>query len=95
MFVGVSETEHRWRGEFLSTETNALHADAFDHRVYDESEWDWVALCNDHSLGWVTARLDGALVGFVNVLWDGFVHAWIQDEMVSSRNRCRFDSRRS
>jgi GNAT superfamily N-acetyltransferase len=75
--------EYAWRGDFTSPEANQLHADAFDHRVYEESEWDWVRLCHEHSLGWVTARIDGRLVGFVNVLWDGLVHAWIQDEMVS------------
>jgi GNAT superfamily N-acetyltransferase len=41
-----------------------------------------------HSLGWVVARDDGArLVGFVNVLWDGLVHAWIQDVMVATDAR--------
>lgn len=57
------------------------------HRVYEESEWDWARLCQEHSLGWVTARIDGRLVGFVNVLWDGLVHAWAQDEMVSPDTR--------
>jgi hypothetical protein len=32
---------------------------------------------------WVVARDDAKLVGFVNVLWDGLVHAWIQDTMVA------------
>ena len=32
----------------------------------------------------MTARDGDTLVGFVNVLWDGLVHAWIQDTMVSS-----------
>jgi GNAT superfamily N-acetyltransferase len=36
-----------------------------------------------HSLGWVVARDGALLVGFVNVLWDGLVHAWIQDTMVA------------
>ena len=40
-------------------------------------------LLEGHSLGWVVAREDGSLVGFVNVLWDGLVHAWIQDTMVA------------
>jgi GNAT superfamily N-acetyltransferase len=39
--------------------------------------WDQV---RPHSLGWVTARLgDGALVGFVNVAWDGADHAFLVD----------------
>ena len=40
-----------------------------------------------HSLGWVVARDDAKLVGFVNVPWDGLVHAWIQDTMVGTRTR--------
>jgi GNAT superfamily N-acetyltransferase len=78
---------YEWRGSFGSTEVNALHADAFDHRVYAPEEWDWRALVDRHSLGWVTARSGAALVGFVNVPWDGFVHAWIQDTMVATDSR--------
>ena len=63
-------------------EVNAIHAEAFDHRQYRTEEWDWHALVEAHSLGWVTARRFGELVGFVNVPWDGFVHAWIQDVIV-------------
>lgn len=41
-----------------------------------------------HSLGWATARsAANELVGFVNVIWDGFVHAWIQDVMVAESVR--------
>jgi GNAT superfamily N-acetyltransferase len=75
--------EYQWRGKFGNDEANELHAKAFQHRVFSAEEWDWVALCEDHSLGWVTARDDRILVGFVNVLWDGLVHAWVQDVMVS------------
>ncbi|GAB3312126.1 GNAT family N-acetyltransferase [Epidermidibacterium keratini] len=73
-----------WRGEFTNDEVNALHAAAFEHRVFDD---DWVAQVDRFSLGWVTAR-DGAgvLVGFVNVAWDGGVHAFILDTMVDPRN---------
>lgn len=85
----MSQVTYLWRGEFTNAELNHLHADAFGHRVYDDEEWDWVALARDHSLGWVTARSAESLVGFVNVLWDGFVHAWLQDEMVSSGARHR------
>ena len=81
------DVQYAWRGDFASSEANRLHAEAFDHRVYADSEWDWVRLCTEHSLGWVTARIDDRLVGFVNVLWDGLVHAWIQDEMVSLDTR--------
>lgn len=74
-----------WRGHFDNGEVNALHAEAFDTRVFDESEWDWRRLVDAHSLGWVVARDDGDLVGFVNVIWDGLVHAWIQDTMVAAK----------
>jgi len=40
-----------------------------------------------HSLGWVCARDDGDLVGFVNVVWDGGVHAFILDTVVAGGRR--------
>src|SRR5262245_18443459 len=70
---------YQWRGEFTNREVNVLHAEAFGTRVFDESEWNWVELVHRHSLGWVVAREDPDLVGFVNVAWDGLVHAWLQD----------------
>jgi GNAT superfamily N-acetyltransferase len=80
---------YSWRGEFGNDEINALHAEAFETRVFTAAERDWRTLLAQHSLGWVTARDSGRLVGFVNVVWDGFVHAWIQDTMVSSDTRRR------
>ncbi len=81
--------EYVWRGDFSNAEMNALHADAFETRVYDESEWNWRDQVERHSLGWVVAREGKALVGFVNVPWDGLVHAWIQDTMVARSARRR------
>jgi GNAT superfamily N-acetyltransferase len=78
---------YEWRGEFGNEEVNRLHSEAFETRVFDESEWNWRALLSAHSLGWVLARDGGMLVGFVNVLWDGLVHAWIQDVMVAVDTR--------
>ena len=79
-----------WRGGFTNPEIHRLHAAAFDTRLYDESEWDWVAQVDRHSLGWVVARDGrGRFVGFVNVLWDGFVHAFIEDVMVDESVRHR------
>jgi GNAT superfamily N-acetyltransferase len=85
-FAPVTIT-YEWRGEFGNDEVNALHAEAFETRLFDESEWNWRDLVTRHSLGWVVARDDTALVGFVNVLWDGLVHAWIQDTMVATSAR--------
>ena len=76
-----------WRGEFSSDEANRLHAEAFGTRLFHSSEWDWRRLVAEHSLGWVTARDGDRLVGFVNVLWDGLVHAWLQDVMVAADSR--------
>ena len=76
--------EHLWRGVVTSVELNRLHAEAFQTRVYDEDEWNWRHQLAEHSLGWVVARDGRGLVGFVNVLWDGNVHAWIQDVMVAA-----------
>src|SRR5688572_22851604 len=61
---------YEWRGEFTSAEANELHAEAFATRVFSVEEWDWRALVEAHSVGWVVARDDdGALAGFVNVVW--------------------------
>ena len=39
----------------------------------------------ERQLGWVTARSDtGELIGFVNVAWDGGVHAFLLDTLVAS-----------
>ena len=74
---------YEWRGAFVHHEVTALHAEAFDSTVHDEPGWNWVELVHRHSLGWVVARDGTDLVGFVNVLWDGRVHAWLQDVMVA------------
>jgi GNAT superfamily N-acetyltransferase len=82
----LPEIAYEWRGEFTSAEANALHAEAFGHAVFPDDEWDWRRQVEEHSLGWVCARdADGALVGFVNVPWDGLVHAFVLDTMVSAK----------
>src|SRR2546426_2451967 len=47
---------YQWRGAFTNAEVNALHAEAFETPVFDESEWNWAELVHRHSLGWVVAR---------------------------------------
>ena len=71
---------YEWRGDFDGAAVNALHAEGFDHPYQDIG---WVTQVHRHSLGWVCARLDGELVGFINVAWDGGVHAFILDTVVS------------
>lgn len=75
---------YEWRGDFDNAAVNALHAAGFDHRT---SDVDWLARVRGHSLGWVCARKDGDLVGFVNVAWDGGVHAFILDTVVAASHR--------
>jgi GNAT superfamily N-acetyltransferase len=75
---------YEWRGAVRNPELNALHADGFDHRVLDD---DWEAQLAGHSLGWVSARDGETLVGFVNVAWDGGVHAFILDTLVATSAR--------
>jgi len=72
--------DYAWRGGFTNEEVNVLHAEGFGHRVLDD---DWVVQVERHSLGWVTARQEDALIGFVNVAWDGAVHAFILDTLVA------------
>jgi len=44
------------------------------------AEHGWWERIRAHSLGWVTARtVDGTLVGFANVAWDGSDHAFLLD----------------
>ncbi|WP_367129361.1 GNAT family N-acetyltransferase [Saccharothrix sp. HUAS TT1] len=75
---------YEWRGHFANSEVNALHAEGFDHRVLDD---DWWGQINRHSLGWVCARRKTDLVGFVNVAWDGAIHAFVLDTLVAVQAR--------
>jgi GNAT superfamily N-acetyltransferase len=75
---------YEWRGPFESPEVDVLHAEGFDH---DNPGDDWWGQVTRHSLGWVTARRDAALVGFVNVAWDGAIHAFILDTLVTATER--------
>ena len=73
---------YQWRGQFDNAEVNALHADGFIHEIMNDGWW---AQVNQHSLGWVCARDQTSLVGFVNVCWDGGSHAFILDTVVAAQ----------
>lgn len=77
---------YEWRGEFENTEVENLHAEGFGHEPQGH---DWWAQLSRHSLGWVCARegAGGALVGFVNVAWDGAGHAFVLDTVVGTAAR--------
>ena len=73
-----------WRGMVRNDEINHLHAEGFDHAFVDVN---WTDVLSRLSLGWVTARDAQGLVGFVNVIWDGHVHAFVEDTLVADRAR--------
>lgn len=75
---------YEWRGDFDNAALNALHAECFDHVLLED---DWRAQVEQHSLGWVCARVGDELIGFANVPWDGGVHAFVLDTMVTSKAR--------
>jgi len=83
---GARMVECSWRGPFRNADVNALHAEGFGHRLLDD---DWVTQVERYSLGWVTAVEDDELVGFVNVAWDGGVHAFLLDTLVRADQRRR------
>lgn len=43
-------------------------------------------------MGWVCGRQSGRLVGFVNVAWDGAVHAFILDTLVTTDMRGKWSA---
>jgi DNA-binding transcriptional regulator YhcF (GntR family)/GNAT superfamily N-acetyltransferase len=76
---------YTWRGPFTNAELNLLHAEGFGHPVLDD---DWQTRLSRHSLGWVTARdHHGQLTGFANLTWDGGVHAFLLDTLVTATAR--------
>ncbi|MEV0280521.1 GNAT family N-acetyltransferase [Streptomyces sp. NPDC050610] len=77
---------YEWRGDVDNESIEALHSEGFDHPPLAT---DWVAQLTRHSLGWVCAREEGRLVGFVNVAWDGGVHAFILDTVVARAGQRR------
>ena len=76
--------QYVWRGDFDDASLETLHAEGFGHPAEDT---DWRARLERHSLGWVCARHDGALIGFVNVVWDGGSHAFLLDTVVARGER--------
>jgi GNAT superfamily N-acetyltransferase len=75
---------YEWRGVVDNDAVNALHAEAFGQA---QESVDWWTRLHRHSLGWVCAHEHDRLVGFVNVAWDGGVHAFLLDTMVAQDMR--------
>ncbi|MFD5401516.1 GNAT family N-acetyltransferase [Streptomyces griseorubiginosus] len=79
--------KYEWRGDFDNAALNALHADGFGTQGRPPARTDWRERLERHSLGWVCAWEDDALIGFVNVVWDGGAHAFILDTVVATHRR--------
>jgi GNAT superfamily N-acetyltransferase len=84
---GRMTINYAWRGEFTNAEIEPLHAAGFERPTNAGNDW-WTPV-NRYSLGWVCARDDGRLVGFVNVAWDGGVHAFILDTVAAAQHQPR------
>jgi GNAT superfamily N-acetyltransferase len=78
------DVAYAWRGAFTDPDLNALHAEGFVHPALDVG---WKDQVERHSLGWVCAYAGQRLVGFVNVAWDGGVHAFVVDTLVAADAR--------
>jgi hypothetical protein len=74
-----------WRGHVQNEELHSLFVDAWGRAP---RERDTVSRLEANSLGWVTARDEvGALLGFVNVAWDGSLHAFLLDTTVATASQ--------
>ena len=65
---------YEWRGDLTDAEMVELVESHGGNAVV--GWWDRI---RPHSLGWVVARREGTVVGFVNVAWDGCDHAFLID----------------
>jgi GNAT superfamily N-acetyltransferase len=77
------EIEYKFSPLVTNQQLNALFADARPG-AWQDADFDPVL---QRSLGYVCAYREGELVGFVNVAWDGGVHAFLLDTTV--RSDCR------
>ena len=69
------DVQYAWRGDLTDSEMVDL---VRSHGGRPSADW-WERV-RAYSLGWVTARsVDGLLLGFVNVAWDGGDHAFVLD----------------
>lgn len=77
------EVQYLVKGPIDNHQLSALYGE--EHNP--TTDWDWAGQIQTHSLTWITARHRGRLVGFVNVAWDGGVHAFLLDTVVEERFR--------
>jgi len=79
----LSGVRFAWRGDAIDAELVALTESSGG--TPEAGWWDRI---RPHSLGWVVARDgDSAMIGFVNVAWDGGDHAFLLDTTVRPDHR--------
>ena len=76
--MDIVQVDYRLSPSVTNEELNALFADAWPG---PHVERDFGPVLS-RSMGYVCAYLDGGIVGFVNVAWDGGVHAFLLDTTV-------------
>jgi ribosomal protein S18 acetylase RimI-like enzyme len=82
--VFVNDVVFRVRPEIDNEAWDRLHAEGFEHHV---AGYDWKSQIEQHSLTWIGAYHHDRLIGFVNVAWDGGVHAFLLDTAVEASSR--------
>lgn len=75
--TAVELIEYRRNQAIDNDEYNQLRLRAWGR----ENGFDWSPVLA-RSLGWITAHVDGCLIGFVNVAWDGAAHMFLLDTTV-------------
>jgi len=75
---------YAWRAAVDNTALDTLHAAGFG---YAAQGIDWRGRLERHSVGWACAHHGDQLVGFVNVVGDGGVHAFLVDTVVAAEAR--------
>jgi predicted N-acetyltransferase YhbS len=76
----MTEVIYQVRTVLDDKDLSGLHGRAFGAEESAVSLWS--LRLEQHSLTWVAAFDEGALVGFVNVCWDGGRHAFLLDTAV-------------
>jgi GNAT superfamily N-acetyltransferase len=73
--------EYAVNGDISNAELNALFSTGWPSWQMEPDTSDWRPVLA-HSLVYLIARDEGALIGFVNVAWDGRIHAFLIDPRV-------------
>ena len=68
-------------------ELSALHGHAFGSA--SRVGTDWARRLNQHALTWIGAFDNDKLVGFIQVCWDGGLHAFLLDTVVDPTGSSR------